>query len=361
MRARQRAFVYGAIVLGIVFAIVQHLKADPDWQAFSRHEFFAHLTQVRLTYILAAVSLQLASFGIRALRWHELLYPLQRTSFGNRISSIFVGYAAMSLLGRGAELSRPMLFSRKEQLPFPRVLSTVVVEHMFDSIAILTFFLASLPFLKLAEGLSFQSRTVFHLFSSAAMVVLGILLCLTAVIFHFQATALQWADSLFGWMRFLAEDLRLRTGRWLKSFVDGLAFLHHPRALALSGFYSVGMWLVLITSTLLFIQSFKIPISFSQAVLMTAFAAMGTLIDVPGVGGGPQALTLYSLSSFLGVKPEACSAVALLGWGIARIMPVIIGLFVFLLERASFRERREIAIDDIKAGPADPPTLQHGN
>lgn len=356
MNKKLRAFLWVALFIGLLIVVVQHLKDNPEWRGFSGREFLNGLAHVHPTYLLIAIVLHLSSYVFRALRWSEFLRPVKRTSLGNLLSAVIIGFTAVNLLGRAGEFSRPVFLSRKENLPLSVTLATVVVERLFDFSAIMMIFLVNLLFFQLADNTSHQSRVTFELFSRGAAFSLAMMLCVTAALFLFRMNALRWVDFLITRVRLVPNRFKVRWEGLLKSFLDGLAFIHHPRALVLSMFYSAALWLVITTSVFFVIRSFGTRLSYSQAIVVITFAALGAIIQLPGVGGGLQALTLFALVSFLGVSAEKASGITLLAWAVGSFPVVIIGLADLLREGMSLRALKHAAEEDVDRAFVDPST-----
>ena len=169
---------------------------------------------------------------------------------------------------------------------------------------------------------------MFHLFSRAAAIVFAVFLAVTLLLFFFQMNAVRWIDFCVEHVGLIPQRFKKKVEGFLKSFVDGLAFIAHPRPLIFSVFYSLGLWLMIIAGTYWCVRGFNLPapFTFSMTVVLLTFSAMGAVIQLPGVGGGFQALTLYALVGFLGIEPAIASGITLVSWVLAFFPVVIIGL-----------------------------------
>ncbi|MBZ5535329.1 MAG: flippase-like domain-containing protein [Acidobacteriia bacterium] len=330
MRLRFRTFVWVVLLLGVLILVVWGAKNNPEWHAFSWRLFLSYLVHVHPGYLLAGLGLTLSCYFIRALRWREFLFPVKKASLGNLLSAVLVGFAAVTLLGRAGEFSRPFILSKKENLPLSLSLTTVIVERLFDFSAILTLFLVNLAFFHLGTAVSPQNAAVFHFFSRASALVLAILVAVTAFLFLFQMNAVRWIDFLIERMRLVPERFVVKMEQALKSFVEGLAFIAHARPLFFSFFYSMLLWLTATAGIYCIVRGFRVPFSFSMGIVLLTFSAIGAIVQLPGVGGGYQALILFSLVSFLGVNPTVASGITLVAWVIAFLPVALIGLIELL-------------------------------
>jgi uncharacterized protein (TIRG00374 family) len=348
MSKNLKPFLGAALLVGVVILVVRGMKNNPEWRAFSWPQFTDNLLHVRLSFLLVGLAVTLLSYLVRALRWQEFLFPVKRTTLRSLFSAIVIGFTAVSLLGRAGELTRPFVLARKASLPFSLAVTIVIIERIFDFSVILILFLASLAWFQLGPAVSISNQVLFHLFTRGAALVLAVLLGATGFLFLFQANAVRWIDFLIERARWVPRRFKVKLERSLKSFVDGLTFIRHRRPLVASLFYSFLLWLMLAWGGLFIVRSFRVPFTYTEALVLLAFSAIGAIIQLPGVGGGYQALTLFGLVSFLGVNPTVASGATLIGWTIAFFPVVAIGLVDLLRGGMSLRALKHEAEEEMK-------------
>jgi len=81
--------------------------------------------------------------------------------------------------------------------------------------------------------------------------------------------------------------------------------------------YSGLHWLLVACAYLLVLQSFGgklAALRFSDAVLILVFSAVGSAVQLPGVGGGAQALSVVAFTQLYGVEREPAVAAAMILW-----------------------------------------------
>ncbi len=337
MNQKLKTAFWALLFLGLLILIIHGAKNNPEWRAFTWRGFVDHLVHVHPGYLLAAFGVSMTCYLVRALRWREFLHPVKRASVLNLWSAVVIGFMAVSVLGRAGELTRPFILARKERLSFSVSLTAIIMERLFDFSTVLTLFLVNLLFYRLAPSLPPQNTTVFHLFTRGAAILLAVFLSLTAVLFFFQRNAIRWIDFLIDRMWLIPHQAKIKIERMLSSFVDGLAFVAHPRLVSFSLGYSFLLWLLAVCTNYLVVRGFGVPFTFSMAVVLMAFSVFGSVVQLPGVGGGYQALTLYALVSFLGIKADVASGITLVAWVLAFIPVVGIGFFELLRGGMSLR------------------------
>ena len=99
-----------------------------------------------LFWILAASGILLGEFVLRALRWKILLRPLGvQVSVRDMFDAQVIGAAVNTLLPlRAGELAKTMVASRRTGQPFIAVVSTAVMERVYDLFGLLCVFLLML-------------------------------------------------------------------------------------------------------------------------------------------------------------------------------------------------------------------------
>jgi hypothetical protein len=77
-------------------------------------------------------------------------------------------------------------------------------------------------------------------------------------------------------------------------------------------------------------------------VILLGFVCFGSIVQLPGVGGGMQIVTVLMLTEFFGVSLEAASGIALVLWIISFVAIVPIGLVLAFREGIQWRNLRHI-------------------
>ena len=91
-------------------------------------------------YLVPAVAILLLSFVFRALRWRLLMAPMKKVPVAGLFSPLMVGYMANILPARAGEFIRAYLLGKKHGIPFSGAFASIVVERLFDIVAILLLF-----------------------------------------------------------------------------------------------------------------------------------------------------------------------------------------------------------------------------
>ncbi|MFQ6946458.1 MAG: lysylphosphatidylglycerol synthase transmembrane domain-containing protein [Odoribacter splanchnicus] len=93
---------------------------------------------VNYFWIGVACVMGIASHVSRALRWQLLTASMgYRISFGNSFMGVMIGYFANLAIPRMGEFTRCGVVSKYEEVPFSKLLGTVVTERVIDMMILL--------------------------------------------------------------------------------------------------------------------------------------------------------------------------------------------------------------------------------
>ena len=116
------------------------------WYAYQQftEEQFTEIKQTFLTadyfYIILAVFLGFLADVSRAVRWEFLLRPMgYRTSLLHRTMAVFMGYLVNVTIPRSGEVTRALLVSNYDKVPFEKSFGTIISERVIDLLLLLLF------------------------------------------------------------------------------------------------------------------------------------------------------------------------------------------------------------------------------
>ena len=80
----------------------------------------------------------------------------------------------------------------------------------------------------------------------------------------------------------------------------------------------------------------------ADVVILLGFVAFGSAVQIPGVGGGMQIVTILVLTEFYGLGLEEASSVALVLWAINFVVIIPVGLAMAFHEGIKWRSLKHI-------------------
>ncbi len=256
-----------AISLLLILLMFRSLELDAVGRAMAQAEF---------AYLLPAVLLYFAGVFVRTARWAVLMRPLSTISLRRLFSVMVVGFTANDVLPlRAGEAVRAYLLWKKERLEPGATVATIVVERIFDGLALTGFLIAGGLLISLESWLSQLAW-----FAAAAfLLAVGVVFGLTIV----PAPLLRLANMLLSPLPPRLRDLSLRL---LTSFVEGLTVLRRWQDTAAVAVLSVVAWLLEASMYYVLMFSFPFKPQYLAAILGTAVANLGTMVpSSPGYVG----------------------------------------------------------------------------
>jgi uncharacterized protein (TIRG00374 family) len=231
---------------------------------------------------LAPLWLALAAFYVlKAWRWRLLLKPVgDYRTLRDLVPPTMIGFAFNNLLpAHLGDLVRVYLFARKTRLATTAVLSSVVLERVFDIIAILLLLGLGLALVPGLDPAVRQAAMVFAAFAGAFVAVAFVYVLWTR---PFVALA----EAVLARLPLTPDSLRHKLAAMLESGADGLASLKNPRLLTGILASSLGQWMLNGVTVYLALWSFGIPVNPLVACIVLGVTALGvTVPSSPGYFG----------------------------------------------------------------------------
>jgi len=317
----------------MALAIAAIVAAIAIWRlrsgAFHWAEFARAFRGLDASWLTLSIVLILATYYGRALRWEVMLRPIQAdTSIMRILSATIIGFTAIVLLGRAGELVRPYLISTKERVPFTSQVAAWVLERIYDLLMVLAIFgfaLARVPWAKLPlrHGLAL-------LFQTGGWVV-GIIAAVCIILLIGFGRYSNLARRLVAWAgRILPERLRHRVTRLSDAFLDGMQSTAKTTYIVLIALYTVLEWALILGCYYCMFRAFPATARFTLAEVSVflGVVAFGSVLQIPGVGGGVQIAAALALTEIFGLSKEASSGMALLIWAVSFLTVVPFGLIL---------------------------------
>jgi hypothetical protein len=97
----------------------------------------------------------------------------------------------------------------------------------------------------------------------------------------------------------------------------------------------------------------KLEIPQTQVLLLMGSSMVGSLIQLPGVGGGSQLATISMLNHVFDVPPELATSCGIMLWLVTFVAVIPLGLLLAHRERLSLRKLSESAHAEETAATSD--------
>lgn len=305
---------------------------------FDFSELLAVWREADVRWLAASLLIMLASYHGRALRWAVLLEPLRpRPSLWGLFKATAIGYTAIVLLGRPGELVRPYLIASREQVSFSSQMAAWFIERICDLLLVLVLF--GLALALVTGGPERRTGPVLDWALRAggwAAAGLG-LLCLAVF-----AGLSRWSHDLGGRLRpfldLLGERGRQRALGMLSSLEEGFGSTRSMGAVARLLGWSIVEWAIVTAGYLAVFQAFRstATLGLGEVLIFIGFVAFGSIIQVPGLGGGMQVVAAVVLVELFGLHLEEAAGIAVAIWATAFVGVVPAGLLLALHDGVNF-------------------------
>jgi glycosyltransferase 2 family protein len=351
--------VVGVLLLGF---LLYHARGMFNLNQFSGANLWDSVKGAKYFYLLLSVFVIYVCYAIRALRWQKFQAHLGSAHFWKIYPMTLAGFSAVFLLGRPGEPVRPLLISRKENVPIADTFGVYALERILDlasagvlaAIGLLVFESAAHS---TGEGASsaFEKamRTAGTAFAIGSVVAIAGLVYLR---FHGSAVLERRMES---WIA--AHGWRAKVARILLGFSRGVQTIRTAGDLAAAVGYSAAHWCLVVLIYYFVAHSFGgtlATLTYADAMLVLVFTLVGSAVQLPAVGGGAQALSMFAFTKLYGVEQEPAFAAAMILWLITFASCCLVGVPLLLKEGWSFGELKRMRAEEdaeIDAHIADPP------
>jgi uncharacterized protein (TIRG00374 family) len=352
---KNKKYVAYVVVLLVLVALVYlQFRAwrNFDW-ALLLHSHPAWL------HILYGVALTYFAYVLRALRWKIFLRPVRNdVSVLALLPATVIGFTGLALLGRPGELIRPYLIARQQNFTFASQVAVWAVERIFDfgGFAVLLVSAIFLPPFQLhsfTRNANPEVRHWIHL-TGYFLIALVLVLLSAAVLISYRGVRIaQWIDRRFSHQ---AGDLGHRIAQKVGEFTLGLNTIHGPSAFIQLAVVSVAMWAVIALAYVQVTISYGTPVDdlSNTKVLLLMFCSMvGSMVQLPGVGGGSQLATISAMDHVFHIVPkELAVSCGIMLWLVTFVAVVPLGFLLAHRERLSLRKLSAESAEAEEAGTA---------
>ncbi|MDR3744709.1 MAG: lysylphosphatidylglycerol synthase transmembrane domain-containing protein [Acidobacteriaceae bacterium] len=289
----------------LLLALIVYCNRDRihfDWAVF-----WLELRHVGWLHIVAGIALIYATYLLRASRWSVFLNATKKVSPFTLVGPQFIGFTAVALFGRLADVIRPALVAKRVQLSISSQVAVYTIERMFDLGAAALIFSGALVFAPhdLPHHEVFVRTGIVSLAGTA-------LIALFAVTIRVAGGAVaDLAETMLGW---LSKPLAASVGRKIRGFRDGLNAISSAQDFLLVSLVSLAMWGLIgyayVQTLHAFVDTPELAtISFSRTMLLMGASIGGSLLQLPIVGWFTQiAVTAAAMHAFYGAPIEAATA-----------------------------------------------------
>jgi len=345
MSSKSRKWLLLALGALIVAFLLYRSRAALNLNQFSGTKLWDSIRSANYLYLFLSVVTIYLCYGVRALRWQKFQAHVGQARLWSIYSMNLAGFSALFLLGRAAEPVRPLLISRKDKVPLADMFGIYALERILD--AACTAVLAAVGLLLsgrlqgVAAGAAFAkgARTAGTAFSLFALVAISGLVYLRL---HGSAVLERRMEI---WLAQHEHGWRGKIARTVLGFSRGVQTVRTWGDLAAAVLLSTIHWLLVVVCYYLVIKAFTGrlgTLTFTDSILVLVITLVGSAAQLPGVGGGSQAMAIFAFTQLYGIEREPAFAAAMVLWLVTFAACTLAGVPLLLKEGLSLGELRRM-------------------
>ncbi len=331
MKRRNGILWFAVLIVLAILVLVFRDRIHFDWAVF-----WSQLSHVAWKPVAIAALLIWATYWMRSARWAVLVAPTKKIGLSSTVGSQFIGFAAVGLFGRLADLTRPYLIARRVGLPFSSQIAVYTIERMFDLGAAAIVFSSALAFTPkdMPHHEVFVKTGIYSLAGTLFLAVFAIAVRISG-------------GAVAGFARSVVGRLSKGAGESLSEkildFRNGLNALSSFSEFAIVLVISVAMWgmigIAYVETLHGFVDTPQLAaISFPSTMLLMAASMGGSLVQLPVIGWFTQiALTAAAMHTFFDAPVEAATACGAVLLFVLTLSIIPIGFVFSQVQRVSLK------------------------
>lgn len=300
------------LILSLVVAALLIILGVWAWHKtqFDFATFRTQLAQADWSRIGWALACIYTGYGIRSIRWALLMRHNRRVGLFSLLGTQVIGFTAVALIGRVADLVRPYLVAKKTDTPVSSQIAVYIVERLSDAGAMALIFSAVIVFSpnsSLVHPELVRKAGYWGLAATVAGALFLVALRLTGDVL---------ASMIERVLGVVSKKLAEAVGSKIRTFRTGLDTIRSFSDFAMLVSLSVVMWLLIAGAYLLTMLAFvKSPelaaMTPGKCVLLMVVSGGASALQLPVVGWFTQiGIVAAAVHNFLNASIEASTASA---------------------------------------------------
>ena len=321
---------------------------------FNFQEFGTQVAMADWRKIAIALGCIYAGYIIRSIRWALLLRHNKKVPVLSLVGTQAMGFTAVALIGRVADLVRPYLVAKKTETDISSQIAVYIVERLSDAGAmalVLSVAVLGIPQDKIVAAIH-NSKMLMWLTQHAPEWVPvfvfrfgGLVLTVCGALF---LVAIRLGGGIFasGMERgfgVFSKKLGHAIGNRIRTFRTGLDTIRSFADFSVLLVLSLSMWVLIAASYFETLRAFTASealatITPANCVLLMIVSGGASIIQLPVVGWFTQiGIVAAAITGFFGAKPEAATACAAMLLIVTFLGIVPVGLIWAQVENVSLR------------------------
>jgi uncharacterized membrane protein YbhN (UPF0104 family) len=328
------------LIVGLVVLVVLVGLVVWSWHRihFDFPEFRAQVAMADWRKIAIALGCIYAAYIIRSIRWALLLRHNRKVPVLSLVGTQVMGFTAVALIGRVADLVRPYLVAKKTGTEVSSQIAVYIVERLSDAGTMALIFSATIVFTP--PGFMPHAEVVKKAGYWGLAGTVGGALFLAAIRLSGETLAAAFERTI----GVVSKKLGNAVGHKIRTFQTGLDTIRSFADFAVLAVLSLGMWALITASYLYTTQAFVhspelAAMTLGKCVLLMVVSGGASIVQLPVIGWFSQiGLVAAAITGFFGVSPEASTACAAMLLLVTFLGIVPVGLIWAQVENVSLRK-----------------------
>ena len=340
---RKRILAFTIVLLALCLLVYLQVRA---WKSFDWKLFWKNTEDVNWLYLFYGFALTYIAYALRAVRWRIFLKPVHQTTAMRLLAPQYVGFAALALLGRAGEMIRPYIIAKKERLTFTSQVAVWGVERIFD--------MGAFAVMLAVSFLSPDLRTLsfYRQLREASFLLIGLIAAMVVGIVIVRRSGDRVAAFLHARLAGLSPRFAHHLRDKILSFSHGLETIQDLSSAVQLITVSVFMWVLIAGAYYAITHAYPgdlQALTLPHEIVLMGSSMVGSMLQLPAVGGGSQLATIEMLSAGFHIKHELAVSCGMMLWAITFMSVIPTGLAIARHEHVSIRavaeaEQKEAAL-----------------
>lgn len=288
----------------LVWYSLSNISLNTLWQYFKAANY---------SWVVLGVFFGVLSHLSRAYRWKFMLEPMgYEPKLGNSFMAVFIAYLVNLAIPRAGEVSRALVMTNYEKIPFEKGFGTIVAERIADLV---------MMFIIIGITLFLQFDFIISLVSEKFNPIkIVFILFVLAVLFFLFSRYIKKAESGFG--------LKIKT--FITGLIEGVTSIFKMKNKWAFIFHTVFIWflyVVMFWVTIFAIEDFSVP----MGAVLIGFIAGGFAMAATNGGLGAYPVAVTTAFTLFGVVKESANAFGWIMWSAQTAMIIVLGGLSFLI------------------------------
>ena len=354
MRRNLRKILFAILILAVLFALAYRSRKAMHVEDFSFAKLTHAIAQANGWLLLLGLLSIYSCYAIRSLRWNALCRHLGHTTFLRTFAGTLEGFATIFILGRAGDPVRPLLLARKDRLPAASMFGIYVLERLFDFASYVGLFtIGTLVFPHELMEAHVQKDWITKAHHIAWLLLALIVVIVISLVYFRLHGAKGLARRMQSWQN--GSGFREKCAVMFEGFTQGMQAMSSITDLLVAIAYSAVHWALVAFAYFAIARAFGEPLSamnYPGAMVLLSITLLGSILQLPGVGGGAQVASIIALTQVFDIGQEAAVVVAVVLWLITFAAVTVTGIPLLIHEGWSIGDLRRLAKEEAEAEKA---------